>query len=161
GGAADQQWYREALALHLLGDVHHLIERGRDQTREPDEVGLLAARGLENLLAWHHHAQIDDLEVITLQYHADDVLADVVHVTLDGRDHDAAVGALRAAVLARLDERHQVGDGALHDARALHHLWQEHLARAEQVADHVHAVHQRALDHLQRPLERQARALGV
>jgi len=30
------------------------------------------------------------------------------------------------------------------------HLRQEHLALAEQVADHVHAVHQRAFDHVQR-----------
>ncbi len=43
-----------------------------------------------------------------------------------------------------------MGDGGLHHARRLHHLRQEHLAGAEQVADDVHAGHQRALDHVQR-----------
>jgi hypothetical protein len=45
--------------------------------------------------------------------------------------------------LLLLDVRHEVRDGLLHHARALHHLRQEHLAGAEQVADDVHAVHQR------------------
>ena len=99
----------------------------------------------------HHHAEIDDLEVVALEHDADDVLADVVHVALHGGDDDAAVGA-RDAVLLLLDERHEMRDRALHHARALHHLRQEHLAGAEQVADDVHAVHQRTFDHLQRPL---------
>ena len=63
--------------------------------------------------------------------------------------------------LLLLDERHQVRDRLLHDARALHHLRQEHLAGAEQVADDVHAVHQRTFDHLQRALGVEARLLGV
>jgi hypothetical protein len=59
----------------------------------------------------------------------------------------------------------QVGDGLLHHARRLDHLRQEHLAGAEEVADDVHAVHQRAFDHRQRRLaggfERGAAFLGV
>src|SRR5256885_1690506 len=117
--------------------------------------GVLAPRSLENLLARHHDAEVDDLEVVTLQHHADDVLADVVHVALDRGHDDAAVGALRSRVLALLDERHQVRHRALHDARALDHLRQEHLAAAEQIAHHIHAVHERAFDDLQRPLDRQ------
>ena len=61
-------------------------------------------------------------------------------------------GSLRGlALLLGLHERHQVGHGLLHHPGRLHHLGQEHLARAEQVADHVHAVHQRAFDDVQRP----------
>ena len=41
-------------------------------------------------------------------------------------------------------------DRLLHHARAFHDLRQEHLAGAEEIADDVHAVHQRALDHLDR-----------
>ena len=58
-----------------------------------------------------------------------------------------------------------MGHRLLHHARRLDHLRQEHLAGAEQVADDVHAVHQRALDHLYWPaalaLEFGARLLGV
>ena len=45
----------------------------------------------------------------------------------------------------------EVGDRALHHARRLHDLRQEHPAGAEEVADDAHAVHQRPLDHVERP----------
>ena len=61
----------------------------------------------------------------------------------------------------RLDVRHQMRHRLLHHARRFHHLRQEHLARAEQVADHVHAGHQRAFDHFDRELRLQARFFGV
>ena len=61
----------------------------------------------------------------------------------------------------RLDVGHQMRHRLLHHARRFHHLRQEHLAGAEQVADHVHAVHQRAFDHLDRELRLQARFFGV
>ena len=41
GGAADEQRQLEALALHLPGDVDHLVERRRDEAAEADDVGLL------------------------------------------------------------------------------------------------------------------------
>ena len=67
--------------------------------------------------------------------------------------------------LLGLDVGQQVGDRLLHHARRLHHLRQEHLALAEQVADDVHAGHQRPFDHVQRPaargLDRCAGLLGV
>ena len=43
GGAADQQRQLEALPLVLGGDVAHLVERGRDQAGQPDEVGVFCA----------------------------------------------------------------------------------------------------------------------
>ncbi len=49
----------------------------------------------------------------------------------------------------------------LHHACGFHHLRQEHLACAEQIADHVHAYHQRSFDHFDRELCLQARFLGV
>src|SRR6185437_2195633 len=119
-------------------------------------------RGLENLLARHHDAEIDDLEVVALQHDPDDVLADVVHVALDCRHDDAAVGPPGAgASLALLDVGDEIRYRALHDPRALDDLRQEHLPRAEQIADDVHAVHERSLDDLQRMLEGVPRLLGI
>ena len=46
---------------------------------------------------------------------------------------------------------HQIGHRLLHHPCRLDDLRQEHLAGAEQVADDVHAVHQRAFDHVERP----------
>ena len=45
---------------------------------------------VEDLLRRHHDAEIDDLVVVALQHHADDVLADVVDVALDRGHHDLA-----------------------------------------------------------------------
>ncbi len=87
----------QAEAFHFLGDMHHLIERRRDQSAEADDVRLFSRGGFEDLLARHHDAEVDDLEAVAGQHHADDVLADVMHVALDGGDDDAARGVALAA----------------------------------------------------------------
>ena len=153
--AADQQRQSHVGALHLARDRHHLVERRRDQPAKADHVRLIVVGGLQDVLPRHHHAKVDHLEAVALQDHADDVLADVVDVALDGRHDDPALALGRSGfLLFRLDEGDEVRDRALHHAGRLHHLRQEHLARSEQVADDVHAVHQRAFDHLDRPGER-------
>ncbi len=106
-------------------------------------------------MAGHHDAHVDHVEIVALQDHGDDVLADVMHIALDGGDDDLAL-ALDVATsrlvqaLFFFDVGDQVRHGGLHDPCALDHLGQEHLALAEQVADDVHAVHQRAFDDVQR-----------
>ena len=76
-------------------------------------------------------------------------------VALHRRHDDRAVGVLirgsTGLFLLRLDVRQQVRHRLLHHPGRLHDLGQEHLACAEEVTDDVHAVHQRALDHLDRP----------
>ena len=51
----------------------------------------LGARRFQDFRRRHHDAEIDDLVIVALEHDADDVLADVVHVALDGRHHDLAV----------------------------------------------------------------------
>jgi len=90
-----------------------------------------------------------------------------VDIALDGGHHDLAGPApattpvLSSGEALLLDVRHQVRHGLLHHASTLDHLWQEHPATAEEIADHVHARHQRAFDDVERPLRRQPRLLGV
>ena len=90
--AADQERQVEAAALHLVGDVHHLVERGRDQAGEADDVAVLVHRRVENAVGRHHHAEVDDLVVVAAEHDPDDVLADVVHVALDRGEHDLGAG---------------------------------------------------------------------
>ena len=155
GGAADQQRDVEALALHLRRDMRHFVERGRDQAGKADDVDLLLARHRKDLFGGRHHAEVDDLVIVAGEHDADDVLADVVHVALDGGHQDLA-GAVAALAAARRLFGLHVGQQPRH--RLLHHpggfddLRQEHLSRAEQVADDVHAGHQRAFDDMQRAL---------
>ena len=168
GRAADQQRQRHAAPLHLLGHADHLVQRRRDQPGQPDGAGALGDRRVQDRRGRDHDAEVDDLVVVAAEHDADDVLADVVHVALDRGEHDLALRAAAAALgsaapvpssqpalcllLLGLHEGLQVGDGALHRPRALDHLGQEHLAGAEQVADDLHAVHQRALDDVERPV---------
>ena len=63
--------------------------------------------------------------------------------------------------LLGLHERLQIGDRLLHHPGALDHLRQEHLARAEEVADDVHPVHQRPFDDVERPPVLDPGLLGV
>ena len=148
GGAADNQRDIKALALHLLGDVNHLVERRRDEAGEADDVAIfLAGRG-ENFLAGDHDAKVDNLVVVTSENDAHDVLADVVHVALDRGHEDPSLrlgigicGALGLHVWG------QPRDGFFHHTRALHDLGQEHFSRAEEITDDLHAVHQRAFNH--------------
>ena len=63
----------------------------------PIEIGLLVDRRLQNPIARHHHAEVDDLVAVAAEHDADDVLADVVDVALDGGEHDLALAPLGCA----------------------------------------------------------------
>mmetsp|Transcript_22181 Transcript_22181/g.87376 ORF Transcript_22181/g.87376 Transcript_22181/m.87376 type:complete len:833 (-) Transcript_22181:42-2540(-) len=151
--------------------MDHFVERRRDQAREADHVRALLLCGVEDALAGRHDAEVDDAVVVAAEHHAHDVLANVVHVALHRRQHHGAcelallgrrlASRRRVLLLLCVHEGNEVGDGALHHARALDHLRQEHLARAEEVSHHVHALHERALDHVQRAPVRQPRLLRV
>ena len=61
---ADQKWNRETAALHFLCDMHHFIERWRDETRKPDHVRAEFDGLIQNLITGNHHAHIGDLEAV-------------------------------------------------------------------------------------------------
>ena len=120
-----------------------------DEPGKPDDVAVLFDRGDNDSARRDHDAEVDHLVAVAAEDDADDVLADVVDVTLDRREDDG--GSVRSASSCRPHVRLEVGDGALHGARALHDLREERLPRPEEVADDLHAVHQRPLDHVERP----------
>ena len=106
-------------------------------------------------MASHHDAHIDHVVVVALEHHRDDVLADVVHITLDRGYHHLALGLDIAPgrlvqTLFFLDVGNQVRHRLLHDARTFHHLRQEHLALTKEIAHDIHAGHQWTFNHVQR-----------
>ena len=105
--------------------MDHLIERRRDESAQADRIGFFFPRCLQDFGGWHHHAKVDNVVIITLQHDANDVLADIVHVTFHRRHHDPTLwpGALR---FLRFHKRHQISDGPFHHARTLHDLRQKH-----------------------------------
>jgi len=141
--------------LHFTSHVLHLFQTGRNQAAQAHDIGIHFLGLGQDVVAGHHHAHVHHIEVVALEHHSHDVLADVVHIALDGGNHDLAFAlhvATRGFELALffLDVGHQVGDGLLHHAGTFDYLRQEHLALAKQVAHHVHAIHQRAFDHMER-----------
>ena len=71
-------------------------------------------------------------------------------VPLHRRQQDFALRTTSARRLFRFNKWDQVGNRLFHDARAFYDLRQEHFPRAEKVSHHVHAVHQRPFNHLNR-----------
>ena len=86
-----------------------------------------------------------------------------MHVAFDCREHDCACrpALVAARPLLRLHVGQEYRHRLLHDAGRLDHLRQEHLAGAEQVADDVHARHQRAFDDVKRAFGLKPRLLRV
>ena len=159
GGAANQQRdfadTEVVILLHLGGHVLHFFQAGRDESGEAHNVSAFNLGTRQYLVARHHHAHVHDLEVIALQNHGHDVFANIVYVALDGGDDDLALGFNVTACgfqqqFFSLDIGQQMRHCLLHHAGTLDHLRQKHLALAEQITDDVHAVHQRAFNHVQR-----------
>ena len=119
-------------------------QRGREQGAHADDLRpVLPDRGDEGLRA-HARPQVDDREAGALQEHADEVLADVVQVALDGADDDGA----HAGLLAGGHVRAQQVEAGLHDAGGQQHLGDEALALAHALPDHLHAGQQRLVEDL-------------
>ena len=89
---------------------------------------------------------IDNLVAVVGQDDVDQILADVVHVALDGGQHDPAL----TTGTGRLHVRFQVRHSGFHDLGRLKHERQLHLSRTEQHTNSFHAGQQCLVDDLQR-----------
>ena len=88
GGSANEEGDIEVRTLHLAGDMDHLVERGGDETAQADDVDLVLLGGGQDLVAWDHDAEIDDLVAVAGQDDADNVLSDVMDIAFDGGHED-------------------------------------------------------------------------
>ena len=82
-----------------------------------------------------------------------------MHVAFNGRQQHFSGRC--AFLFTCLNERFEVGHGLLHDACGFNHLRQEHFAVTKQIADHVHPVHQRTFDHLNRAIGLKTSLFGI
>ena len=102
----------------------------------------MLAHGREHVGQRHLDAEIDHPIAVVGQDDIDQVLADVVYVPLHRGEHDGAF----FLALDALHERFEMCDSGLHGLGALQHERKLHLAGAEQLADHLHAVQQHGVD---------------
>ena len=96
----------------------------------------------------NHNSQIDDFEIVAGQYHTDDVFANVVDIPFNGGEQNLSASFRNAGFFFfSFDKRHEIGNRFLHHPRTFDDLRQEHLSGAKQIADDIHAVHERTFDH--------------
>ncbi len=106
----------------------------------PTSIGLL-----DDGVDRHLLAQVEHRVAVVGQDGVDQALADVVHVAVDGGQHDLALGLPLGLLQVRLQPR----DGLLHHLRALQHEGEDQLARAELVAHLLHRGQQHLVEHLE------------
>ena len=145
--AAENDRHLDATLVHQLEVVFHDQRRLHEQAAHADRVGLVFLLRLQNVVDRLLDAEIDDLVAVVRQNDVDEILADVVHVAFDGRQHHRAFGG-RAALL--LHERFEKTHRRFHRFGRLQHERQLHLAAAEEIADDFHAVEQDVVDDVER-----------
>ena len=147
GGAADEQGDGDPRLFQVACGDDHLLGAFHEQAGQADGVGLVLAVGLDQVLGRDFDAEIDDVEPVVRENDFHQVFADVVHVALDGGEQDLALR--RVGFL--LHELFEVRDRRLHGLGALQHLGDDEFVGVEQPADLLHAVHERAVDDVERP----------
>lgn len=142
----DEQWTSVAFFVHVLGIDHHLVERWCDQAAETDEIcfDFLSLGGY--LIPGNHNTEIMDLVVVTAEDNADNVLSNVMDITLNGGEDNYT--SVRTFFLLHVLK--EVVDGLLHDTSGLNDLRQEHLSSTKALTDDVHTSHKWTFNNLQR-----------
>ena len=118
------------------------LEVETSSAREPDRVGLVLHRGVDDRVDRDLLAEVDHRVAVVGEDRVDERLADVVHVAEHGRDHDLALGVALDPVEVVLELRH----GALHHLGGLEHEGQDQLAGAELVAHLLHGRQQHLVE---------------
>ena len=126
----------------VLSRYDHLLGRFDQQPGQANIIGILGAIRLDQLLRQHLDAQVDNLEAVVAQHDVHQVLADVVHVALDGSQNDLAL----QAALALLHVRFKISHRRLHHLGAEQHFGDDQFVVVEKSSHLGHAVHQRAVD---------------
>ena len=144
--AADEQGNLDARRLEILRGHDHLLRGLDEQSRQAEGVRLVGVIRGDEVFRRHFDAEVDHAIAVVAEDDLDEVLADVVDVTLHGgQHHHAARGGLRL-----LHVRLEVRDRRLHRLRRLQHLGDDELVVIEEPSDLVHAAHERPVDDGQR-----------
>ncbi len=141
----------------------HFLKGRCNEPGQADDIHVLFECGIQYGFSRDHDAKINNFIVIAAQHHADDFFTDIVDVTLYGghKDTDQAfvAGTRLAFFLFNIRDQHR--HGLFHDTCTFDHLWQKHAPVTKQVTHHVHAIHQRTFDNVQRLRAIQSGFLGI
>ncbi len=108
--AADQNRASNAGGFQVLRRRHHHLCRFDQQSGKAESVRLMRFVGFDQLFGRNLDAEIDYTIAVVGQNNIDQVLADIVNVALDCREHDRAL----AEAIGLLHVRFEMGNGGLH-----------------------------------------------
>lgn len=103
---------------------------------------------LQNIINRHFDPEVEDLIAVVRHDDIDEILADVVDITLHCGQHDLA---LIGAHIRLRHERFQIVHRCFHGFRRLEHEGQLHLSGAKEIPHHPHAIKQNGIDDLEWP----------
>ncbi len=124
--------------MQFVDDERHLLGGGNQQRGETDGGGIDFDGFGDDRLGRDLLAKVDDGVAVVGKDGLDQVLADVMHIAIDGGNDDRALGHTFHFFEVVL----QMGDGLLHHFGGLEHEGQDQFARAEFVADFLHGGEQ-------------------
>ena len=132
--------------MELPDGFLHVHDGGGHEGGEADEADVLPEGGFHDGFRRHVLAEVDDVVAVVLEQDLHDVLSDVVDVTLDGREDDAALRFLRAAGHGFLHD----GEGCLGGFCGHEELREEDGALFKALADDVECRHEVLIDDVER-----------
>src|SRR6266516_2025099 len=135
----------EPLALEILEDIFHLNRRLDQQAGKPDGIDLMFQGRLDNVIGRLLDSQIVDRVPVVRQDDIYQVLADVVDIALDSRQHDAPLGRIRSLV----HELFEIIHGGFHHLGGIENRWELHLAAPEEISHNFHSIEKDAVDDVQ------------
>src|SRR5262249_32764740 len=149
GSAADSDFHIETISVDSLDDCLHVNHCCCQQCAHADDLGIVIRRGTNEFIRTSVCAKIHYRETRSLGHHTDEILADIMQITLHSPHND---GALAAGVFAFRQQWAQYFHSGFHCSRREKYFWNKDAVVFEILADDAHSGDQAILeDFIDRP----------
>ena len=125
-------------ALHFVDDERHLLGSGNKQGRQTNCGGIGFHGFSDDRFSRDLLAEVNDGIAVVRKNRLDEILANIMHIAVDGGDDDGSLGDAFHFLKIILEVR----NGLLHRFSGLQHEGQDQFTRAELVTDFFHGGEQ-------------------
>ncbi len=120
--------------MQFIDDQWHLFRGAHQKCGQADRIGIFLDGGVDDCLGGDLLAQVNDLKAIIAQDRLDEILANIMHVAVNGSEDDLSFGC----PFSPLKIFFQPCDSFLHHLGRLKHEGQDQLACAKFIANLFH-----------------------
>ncbi len=128
--------------LQLVDNQRHLLAGVHQQRAQTDRGGICFDRLADDRLGWHLFAQVDHAVAVVDQDRLDQVLADIVHIAVNRRQHHCPL----ARAFHPLQVGLQVGHRLLHHLSRLQDKRQDQFSSPEFIPNLLHRRQQHRIE---------------